>query len=172
MSKINAARWQWLDESHGIWNAICFHSSIMNRSGIFSTKISRPQKLCSNRSIMLSTSMLIVHCVSPRINDPKELHTLVLFSLRHLFGDFESYSCDMIVEFYDIEKDKASTDTGHPVETCSDNEGQYFAIRCCTESVPAIRASLTIVTPPPFLEHTLYQIDVIKVNCLPRSKQR
>jgi hypothetical protein len=66
----------------------------------------------------------------------------------------------MIVEFCNIDKEL-------PLEQSFDkNQGdkqQYFSIRCSSESISAIRASLTIVTPPQFLEDKLYQFDVIKV---------
>ena len=116
---------------------------------------------------MRTTSQLLVRCTSPVIHDPKELHTLVLFSLRHLFGDFESHSFGMIVEYGNIEEDVIDTNDFNNVDGTN-----IFSIRCATESVPAIRASLTIVTPPPFLEDKLYQIDVLKVYILPRSEQR
>ena len=128
-------------------------------------------QLCSRRSSN-DYSELMVRCVSPRVNDPKELHTLVLFSLRNLFGDFEPHSSGMIVEFCNTKDDRSATDTGQTVDICRDDDEQCFAIRCCTKSVSAIRASLTIVTPPPFLEDALYQFDVLKVYSLPRSKQR
>lgn len=122
--------------------------------------MARRQERCNNRSNTYPMSNIIVRCVSPRLNDPKELYTLILFSLRHLFGDFESHSFGMIVEFCNIDKEL-------PLEQSFDkNQGdkqQYFSIRCSSESISAIRASLTIVTPPQFLEDKLYQFDVIKV---------
>ena len=114
-------------------------------------------------------SQLVVRCVAPVLRDPKELHTLVLFSLRHLFGDFETHSYGMIIETCNNEEEV--TKDKHTMEMLTDDEINYFSIRCFTESVPAIRASLTIVTPPPFLEDTIYQIDVIQISSLPRSKQ-
>jgi RNase P/RNase MRP subunit POP5 len=123
----------------------------------------RQQQLCNNRSNVNPTSKLIVRCVSPRMNDPKELHTLILFSLRHLYGDFESHSYGMTVDFYKMEEDRACNDIKHAVDKRRNDEELYFVIRCGTESVSAIRASLTIVTPPAFAEDTLYQFDVIKI---------
>lgn len=127
----------------------------------------RQKQPCRSRNNVRTTSQLLVRCTSPVIHDPKELHTLVLFSLRHLFGDFESHSFGMIVEYGNIEEDVIDTNDFDNVDGTN-----IFSIRCTTESVPAIRASLTIVTPPPFLEDKLYQIDVLKVYSLPRSEQR
>lgn len=125
----------------------------------------RQQLQCRSRSKFDAKSKLILRCVSPIIHDPKELHTLVLFSLRHLFGDLESHSYNMIVEFFDIYENKADADADlrYAIDLCKDNDVPLFAIRCCAESVSAIRASLTIVTPPPFLEDALYQFDVIHI---------
>lgn len=130
------------------------------------------QRLCSSRTIQHSatTSKLVVRCTSPVLHDPKELHTVLVFSLRHLFGDFESHSYGMIVETYNNEDDAANIKLAS--NTSSSDSTNYLVIRCCTESVPAVRASLTIVTPPPYLEDALYQLDVINISILPRSEQR
>ena len=133
----------------------------------------RRQRFSSSRNKQnsgSSTSKLVVRCISPaQLHDPKELHTLVVFSLRHLYGDFESHSYGMMVKTYNDEADTAAT---YRRPASKSDEANFFVIRCCTESVQAIRASLTIVTPPPFLEDTLYQLDVIKISILPRIEER
>ena len=90
---------------------------------------------------------------APVIDDPRELQTIITFSLRSLWGDLESHSCDLIVEVAPIGDRGTST-----------NGGASLVVRCRSDSVDAVRASLTLVTPPPYLEGTVYQFDVTDVQ--------
>jgi hypothetical protein len=92
-------------------------------------------------------SVLLVRS-SPVIKDPKELHTILVFSLRHLWGDLESHSCDVLVR-------KRRNDLANDAS---------LAVHCRSESVPAIRAALTMVTTPPYLDDTLYRFDVLEIQ--------
>ena len=79
-----------------------------------------------------------------RVDDPAELATILRSSLRHLFGDLESHSFNLQVVI-DERKDKSST----------------FVVSCLEDSAQAVRAALTWVTPPPYLEMNLYRFDVL-----------
>lgn len=78
----------------------------------------------------------------PHVDDPKELQTILLFSLKSLWGDLEPHSCMLQVE----------------------KKGTVLVVRCPSESVAAVRAALTLVTPPPYLESTLYRFDVAEIQ--------
>ena len=77
---------------------------------------------------------------TPRITDPKELHTIVLCSLESLFGKLQSHSIGLKVTV----------------------DGSDLFVQCRTESTKQVRAALTMVTPPPYLEDTVYCIDVLE----------
>lgn len=90
---------------------------------------------------------------APVVDDPRELQTILTFSLRSLWGDLESHSCDLTVEIAPIGDQGAAT-----------NGGALLVVRCRSDSVDAVRSSLTLVTPPPYLEGTVYQFDVIAIQ--------
>jgi RNase P/RNase MRP subunit POP5 len=91
----------------------------------------------------------------PEVNDPREMKTILTFSLRSLWGDLESHSCDLSVE-------KVSNgDAGSRIDAGNSN---LLVVRCRSDSVDAVRAALTLVTPPPYLEATLYQFDVVHIQ--------
>jgi hypothetical protein len=126
---------------------------------------------------------MIKSTTTPSLHDPKELHTMILFTIRQLYGDFESYSYDMTVELYDPSSSQQQTQPIHQVwidhnaqrpaaidkDDATDTSSNYFLVFCRTESSSAIRASLTLLSPPPYMEEdTLYQLDVLHVhNLLP-----
>jgi RNase P/RNase MRP subunit POP5 len=85
---------------------------------------------------------------TPAVTDPRELVTILTFSLRDLFGDLESHSCRL------------------EVSVAEDSSHRTLDIICLTDSVPAVRAALTMVTPPGYLSSTVYRFDVMKVNKL------
>lgn len=91
-------------------------------------------------------SVLLVQSV-PVIKDPKELHTILVFSLRSLWGDLESHSGDIRVL-----KSRQSTDIF------------LLEVHCRSESVPAVRSALTLVTTPSYLDDVLYRFDVLDVQ--------
>jgi len=78
----------------------------------------------------------------PKVEDPREMKTILTFSLRSLWGDLEPYSCTM-----DVQK-----------------ESDFLVIKCEKESVNQIRAALTLVTPPPYLENIVYRFDVADIR--------
>jgi RNase P/RNase MRP subunit POP5 len=80
----------------------------------------------------------------PRIDDPRELWTILQTSLKALFGDMEPHSYDLSV-------------------TKEDNSN-LLLVNCRNESVAAVRAALTMATPPPYLESTVYCLDVISIR--------
>jgi RNase P/RNase MRP subunit POP5 len=79
----------------------------------------------------------------PIVSDPRELQTIVQFSLRSLFGEFEQHSVGMQVV---------------------ENSGRQAIIKCQTNSVAFIRAALTCCTPPTYLESTHYRFDVLQIS--------
>ena len=82
---------------------------------------------------------------TPPIDDPRELVTILTFSLRHLFGELEGYSSTLQIR-------RAVSDATFVVECPSD------------DSVDDVRAALTMVTPPPYLDEITYQFDVVNVQ--------
>lgn len=80
---------------------------------------------------------------SPTIQDPRELQTIMISSIRALFGDLEHYS-------YDLEIKKAA-----PEDDFS------FVVECPSDSVGAVRSALSMVTPPPYLDSNIYRFDVL-----------
>ena len=82
---------------------------------------------------------------TPPIQDLREATTIVITSLRALFGELEHYSCTMHLEQIH-EKDKNT----------------LFVIKCPKQSVAAIRASLTMVTTPHYLDN-IYRFDVVEI---------
>lgn len=78
----------------------------------------------------------------PHIEDPRELQTILTFSLRSLWGDLEGHSCALQVT----------------------KEKNFMNIRCRKDSLESVRAALTLVSPPPYLESTIYRFDVIAVE--------
>ncbi len=83
----------------------------------------------------------------PKIQDPRELKTILTFSLRNLWGDLEPHSCML-----DVQKDDSTSSEA------------LLLVKCPTESVAAVRAALTMVTPPSYLASTVYRFDVVEVQ--------
>jgi RNase P/RNase MRP subunit POP5 len=82
----------------------------------------------------------------PRVEDPRELQTILTFSLKSLWGDLEAHSCAL------------------QIEKRAEGKEILLIVRCLTESVGAVRAALTLVSPPPYLESNLYRFDVVDVE--------
>ena len=72
---------------------------------------------------------------TPCIQDPKELHTILLCSLESLFGKLQSHSIGLQVTL----------------------DGSDLLVKCRAESAKQVRAALTMVTPPPYLEDTFHK---------------
>ena len=92
---------------------------------------------------------------SPPITDPRELTTILTFSLRDLFGDFEPHSCM-------VEVTKQGNGDDH------NNNNDTMIIKCPTESVKEVRAALTLVTPPSYILTSQYRFDILSVSELER----
>jgi RNase P/RNase MRP subunit POP5 len=93
-----------------------------------------------------TVELLVVQCSNSQnqVEDPRELTTILQFSIRSLFGDLESHS-------YAVQITKA-TEVGK------------FIVSCSRSSVKAVRSALTMVTPPPYLESNIYRFDVVSVT--------
>lgn len=110
-------------------------------------------------------SLILVRC-KPTIIDAREMITIVTCSLRSLWGDLEPHSCELSAE----EQQQSSTNKGdNNTSSGEDDDGSslLMTLRCRSESVSAIRASLTMFTLPHYLEGTLYQFDVVDINAIP-----
>ena len=83
---------------------------------------------------------------TPLIHDARELQTILTTSLRALWGQLERYSATV------------------QVESAIDDKLQ--CVQCPAVHVPQVQAALTLVTPPPYLEDTLYRFDVVKIEYL------
>lgn len=85
---------------------------------------------------------------SPEMHDAREVNTILASSLHALFGDFdgEHHACQAVV-------------TNSTVRAPS-----TFVVQCPKDSLAAVRAALTMVTPPPYLSGTVYRFDVKKVT--------
>lgn len=84
---------------------------------------------------------------TPTLHDASELSTILISSIRALFGELEHYSCNMKVK-----------------KVASENHS--FVVECPGDSVAAIRSALCMVTPPPYLNSTIYRFDVLKLKSL------
>lgn len=87
-------------------------------------------------------SVLKVH-VTPAVEDARELETILVTSLRALFGEWEHHSCQIKVQRV---------------------EESTFRVECLDSSVGAVRAALTMVTTPPYLDSTVYRLDVVDTD--------
>jgi RNase P/RNase MRP subunit POP5 len=92
-------------------------------------------------------SRIIVR-TQPKMQDPREMKTILICSLRSLWGDFEPHSCTL-----DVENDSTSSEA-------------LLLVKCPTESVAAVRSALTMVTPPPYMDSTVYRFDVVEVQSI------
>ena len=80
---------------------------------------------------------------SPPVSDPRELHTILMFSLRSLFGECELHGCVVSV-----------------LETC----GEKAVLQCPDSNVDFVRAALTLCSPPVYLQTTIYQFDCLHID--------
>ena len=112
-----------------------------------------------------NTSLLFVEA-KPPIKDPREFLTILTSSLRSLFGELEYHSCQLQVV---IRKGNVvlveGNDRGSGSATAEpSSKMMVMTVTCSTESVAAVRAALTMVTPPPYLSDSVYRFDVVKVE--------
>jgi RNase P/RNase MRP subunit POP5 len=98
------------------------------------------------------TATLGVSC-SPKIDDPSELNTIIITSLRALFGELEMHSHGMLVK---------RTESGS--FSNRDDTGVHFVVQCQKESAHAIQAALTMPTLPLYFDSKLvYRFDTIEL---------
>jgi RNase P/RNase MRP subunit POP5 len=90
----------------------------------------------------LSTKKLAVRC-APELSDPSELTSILITSIRSLFGELEFHSFGMTVT--------KAPNKHHDI--------YHFIIECQPQSIDSIRASLTMVTTPCYLESSVYRFD-------------
>lgn len=89
---------------------------------------------------------------TPLIRDPRELRTILTTSLRSLWGTLEPYSAVM----------RVGNDT--QAENNDKNPLAMLVVTCPAAHAPQIQAALSLVTPPPYLQDTLYRLDVVKME--------
>jgi hypothetical protein len=128
--------------------------------------------------------MVGVRC-SPTIHHVTELQTILIISLRALFGELESHSVGMVVEKTTMDDVNTTYTTTIPTKTKTtadqDNNNHDtsllsssssvsssccgdFVIHCWSESaMDAIRSALTMPTLPPYLAGTdvVYRFDTV-----------
>ena len=107
---------------------------------------------------------------APKINDPRELETILISSIRSLFGELEHHSCGISVVPYSENDDnlpnhveETSLKTSIDRNDSSSSSSSMFIIHCHSDSLGAIRSALTMVTPPPYLSSKLFRFDVVRV---------
>jgi|Transcript_17473 hypothetical protein len=103
-------------------------------------------------------SIALIRAV-PAIHDPREFETIVLHSLRSMYGEV---SCSMPHGLHVLQCNKQTLET---------NGGDYSRssdiLICCRQSyLDVLRAALTFPSIPPHLKDTvsLYRFDVIAVQ--------
>ena len=80
---------------------------------------------------------------NPPVSDPRELHTILMFSLRSLFGECELHGC---------------------VVSVLETRGEKAVLQCPHRSVDFVRAALTLCSPPAYLQTTTYQFDCLQID--------
>ena len=135
----------------------------------------------SSPSSSSSMCRLGVRC-SPVITDPSEFSTILLLSIRSLFGELESHSIGLNISSSSNNTDdnnstqeeeqdnnnnnnKNSSSNDNSNSNNSNNSNNYhFLVECHNKSIDAIRASLTMVTTPSYLQSKIYRFDIINVE--------
>lgn len=90
----------------------------------------------------------------PRIEDARELETIIRSSLKFLFGETEPHGC-----FLEVIEARSDSDLSHRRKCNS-----HAIVKCPASSLPQVRAALTCCTPPPYLRSTHYRFDVLQVH--------
>ena len=106
-------------------------------------------------------SYALLHTMPP-IKDPKELNTIILTSIRSMFGECQSYTVGLTV--IDCRRRRHPNQLPGTTHLKSNSHDSYEAvIECPTNFLPYIRAALTFPSPPSYLSDTMYCIDFIEV---------
>ena len=134
----------------------------------------------SSPSSSSSMCRLGVRC-SPVITDPSEFSTILLLSIRSLFGELESHSIGLNIssssnntddnnstqeeeQDNNNNKNSNSNDNSSSNDSNDNNNNYHFLVECHNKSIDAIRASLTMVTTPSYLQSKIYRFDIINVE--------
>ena len=128
----------------------------------------------SSPSSSSSMCRLGVRC-SPVITDPSEFSTILLLSIRSLFGELESHSIGLNISSssnntddnnstQEEEQDNNNNNNKNSSSNDNSNNNYHFLVECHNKSIDAIRASLTMVTTPSYLQSKIYRFDIINVE--------
>ena len=98
----------------------------------------------SQRRQKTHRSCLLVRA-EPSLDDAREVETILVTSLRALFGEWEHHSCRIKV---------------------TRDDDRMFRVECLPTSVAAVRAAFTMVTPPAYLDSILFRFDVVEVQSI------
>lgn len=90
----------------------------------------------------MESSYLLIQS-NPIISDPRELQTILLFSLKSLFGECEPHGCQVSV-----------------LET----RGSFAILLCPNRDIDYVRAALTMCSPPAYLHPTIYHFDCVQIE--------
>jgi RNase P/RNase MRP subunit POP5 len=130
-------------------------SHTIDRAGPGAAAAAAPTALKNN-----ATCQLAVRC-SPEMSDPSEFHTIVISSVRSLFGQLESHSFGLEVKL-PTQQQPLGVGELTSEQGC---QAHHFTVECPQESVDAVRAALTMATTHQFGTSTVYRLDVINVKC-------
>ena len=103
----------------------------------------------------------------PAVTDPREMTTILTFSLRDLFGELEPHSCTIHVEG-PISKESSLLEENNTSDK-TPTSGALVIVKCPLESANQVRAAMTMISPPPYNETTLYRFDVLQVTTFEKS---
>lgn len=124
------------------------------------------------------TTAVLTICSEPIIHDPRELETILVCSLRTLFGDFECYSTTMkVVQVQQQQQQEEKPNRTSESKTLNQQqmvvslpkvEPFGLEVHCPFHHVQAIRAAMTWLTVPPYMEEQqlhigLYRIEISNV---------
>ena len=121
------------------------------------TKVAGQSNLTSTRLIVRST---------PPITDPRELETILQFSLRNLWGELEPHSAGLEVQ--NVATHHCDNSQSQEPPELDQQQQQppppLLQVACTENSAPFIQAALTWSTLPPYMEGLLYRIDVVAIE--------
>jgi hypothetical protein len=111
-----------------------------------------------------------VRC-TPKIQDSGEMMSILISSLRSLFGELEPYSYDIKVEQQQQQQQQLHCDTNNKSDEDANNDFilRYDFIITCrpnkNNTVHAIRSALTMATTPSYFEPTnVYRFDTFIIE--------
>mmetsp|Transcript_18884 Transcript_18884/g.28303 ORF Transcript_18884/g.28303 Transcript_18884/m.28303 type:complete len:133 (-) Transcript_18884:372-770(-) len=120
------------------------------------------------------TSYVLIH-TTPAIHDPKELNAIIISSLRSMFGECQSYGVGTTVlkcrpcsskreQDITISESSGSSSAAAAAGSGGGGSSSYEAIvECPSQSLPYLRAALTLPFPPSYLREIMYRFDFVKI---------